>query len=76
MYQWLSASKLADSERLEADKRAQLKARGVRAGGSKRTQSRRGTYDTITFTNTEHMPPIFDLPPAQVPLYPANTNTG
>jgi len=58
---WLSGQKFSDDKRAESDK----PTKKVRSDGYTRTLSRRGTYDTITFTNTDSMPSVFNLPEPQ-----------
>jgi hypothetical protein len=54
---WLSGQKLDNERRAESDK----PAKKAKVGGYVRRLSKRGTYDTITFTNTETMPSVFNL---------------
>ncbi len=55
---WLSGQKFTDDRRAESEK----PAKKARSEGCIRRLSRRGTYDTITFTNTDTMPSVFNLP--------------
>jgi hypothetical protein len=54
---WLSGQKLDNERRAESDK----PAKKAKLGGYVRRLSKRGTYDTITFTNTDTMPSVFNL---------------
>jgi hypothetical protein len=53
-----SGQKFSDDKKNESDK----PVKKARSDGYVRTLSKRGTYDTITFTNTDAMPPVFNLP--------------
>ena len=56
---WLSGQKFSDDLKTAIADKPIKKAR---SDGYIRTLSKRGTYDTITFTNTDAMPPVFNLP--------------
>jgi len=54
---WLSGQKFSEDRRAESEK----PVKKARSDGYIRTLSKRGTYDTITFTNTDAMPSVFNL---------------
>eukprot|EP01041_Mallomonas_annulata_P001906 gene1906-3687_t len=61
---WLQNQKLAEEERAASSKPAR-----VQQGNVTRTLSRRGMYTTITFTEVESWPKIFEeLPPPKYPV--------
>ena len=62
--QWLSGQRYNNDSRLDAEK----PVRKGRAEGCIRKLSRRGTYDTVTFTNVDNMPSVFNLAEPELPV--------
>jgi len=62
--QWLSGQRYNNDSRLDSEK----PAKKGRAEGCIRKVSRRGTYDTVTFTNVDTMPVVFNLAEPEPPV--------